>query len=302
MSRRGQSEFTRTRRTWGRLLGVGARLVTVALVAASCAAEDLPEEPVETVETLTFDSAVEAVSFEVSSGGIDIQVGDTEAIRIQRRWWRGVDNPGPRLTAEVEDGTLRIEVDCDQVSGPCGADHQVILPAAVRVSGAIGSGGVRVAGARGPVTVRTGSGGIALSDVSGDVIAESRSGAIELIGIRGAIRADTRSGAVALLDVHGEIDAHSGSGALYGDGLDSDQALFDTGSGGVFLGFAGTPRDVEVRTGSGGVMLVVPSGSYATSLHTGAGVIQVNGIVQDARSEASIVVQTGSGEVRVAGY
>jgi DUF4097 and DUF4098 domain-containing protein YvlB len=242
------------------------------------------------------------VSFEVSSGGIDIQVGNTDAIRIQRRSWRGVHNSGPRLTAEVEEGTLRIEVDCDHVSGPCGADHQVLLPAAVRVSGEIGSGGIRVAGAQGPVTVRTSSGGIVLSDVSGDVNAFSRSGAVELVGVRGAIRADTRSGAIALLDVHGVIDAHTGSGALYGDGLDSDQALFDTGSGGVFLEFARTPRDVEARTGSGGVMLVVPSGSYATSLHTGSGVIQVNGIVEDARSASSIVVHTGSGEVRVAGY
>ena len=161
-----------------------------------------------------------------------------------------------------------------------------------------GSGSVRVARATGSVTIDTGSGGVSVHDVRG-----------------GPLSIDTGSGGVeaSVLDVP-KLSVDTGSGRVELGEVIAASVHIDTGSGGVAVGLLKAIDELDVDTGSGGVevrmprdagaMLALEAGSGSldvdlpmTSVHRDQG--ELRGQVGDGRGR--IVIETGSGGIRVAG-
>lgn len=181
-----------------------------------------------------------------------------------------------------------------------------------------GSGDVEVTAHRGEVAVDTGSGAVLLDGVDGNVDVDTGSGGVRLLKVRGErIAADTGSGGIELEEVDGALRLDTGSGGIRGTGLLARDEVVadtgsggvrlegdfsavrrldvDTGSGGVTLGFAGTPPALrfEIRTGSGGIDVDLPGLRTEHSKRgTFSGTV-ANGTAGTAR------IETGSGSVTV---
>jgi hypothetical protein len=181
-----------------------------------------------------------------------------------------------------------------------------------------GSGAVEVTSHRGKVAVDTGSGSVRLEGVEGDVEIDTGSGGVKLVKVRGGkIAADTGSGGIELTEVEGALRLDTGSGSIRGTGLLArDEVAADTGSGGIHLegdfsavrrlevgtgsggvtlGFTGTPPALryEIRTGSGGIDVDLPGLRTEYSKRgTFSGTV-ADGTAGDAR------IETGSGSVTV---
>ena len=161
-----------------------------------------------------------------------------------------------------------------------------------------GSGSVRVAGANGNLDVDTGSGEVALDGVAGErVLVDTGSGSVHASGVRSeSVEVDTGSGRITLLAVEApDIMLDTGSGSVEVDLVaDVERLEVDTGSGGVTLRVPGDlGARMEVDTGSGRIDVEVPI-NESTRRRS-----YLRGTIGDGRG--SIVVDTGSGSIRVLG-
>ena len=198
------------------------------------------------------------------------------------------------------------------------------------------AGMAEAAGLDGDVTIRVGSGGLAARDVRGRLVMHTGSGRAHLDRFEGdTLLIDTGSGPVAVTEVSAEaIDIDTGSGGVTVDGLEAERLSIDTGSGSVRVESAGADAAMidtgsgrvhlalermgdgrfEIDTGSGGIVMLVPDDLSARfDIDIGSGGIDVDvpiaKTLHKSRGEmrfiagdgdASVVLDTGSGGVRVA--
>ncbi len=102
-------------------------------------------------------------------------------------------------------------------------------------------------------------------------------------------------------DVAGKVtvlETHTGSGDVDANGLAGKRVTADTGSGDVDLKFTAVPDRVDVETGSGNGTVWVPSGTYQVTTETGSGDRKIE-VDQDVSAPHTVVVKTGSGDVKV---
>ncbi len=183
---------------------------------------------------------------------------DTVSVEMDIEYW----GDEPDYDVWVENGTLKIEIDCDW---SCDGRFVARVPTA--------------ASAR----IDTGSGDVKIHDLEGD------------------LRVDVGSGDVTVEDTLGFVELFSGSGDIKGTRLYSESCVAETGSGDIDISFDGTPRRVDLDTGSGDVDLDVPAGSYDISISTGSGDKSIRGLDDDTSADNQIRVETGSGDVTIRG-
>lgn len=229
------------------------------------------------------DEVVEEIVVAIDAGSVEVMVGSGVGVRVERQL--RFDDDRPDVSHSIEDGRLRIEADCPGgfFGAACSVDHVLLVPASVDVKIDTSAGSVRVDGIQGIVEVETGS------------------GSIELVGLSGSVTADSGAGGIVLDGLSGDSKAGTGSGAVRGTGLATPSLVVDTGSGSIDLRFETSPDELDVEAGSGSVTVVVPAGSYRLDLDSGSGSTGTSGITDDAGSDRTIRVRTGSGSIRVEG-
>lgn len=135
------------------------------------------------------------------------------------------------------------------------------------------------------------SGSLRSTDGEGEVELDSGSGRVEVSRHRGSVRADTGSGSVRIADCECDIDADTGSGRVEVRG-GKGRVRADTGSGRVVVeAFAGA---IEADTGSGSVRARDVRDVRALDVDTGSGEVEVAG---DLSALESLFIGTGSGSV-----
>lgn len=198
------------------------------------------------------------------------------------------------------------------------------------------AGVMEAAGLDGQVELDVGSGGLTVEDVRGRLIMDTGSGGASLDRFEGAaLSIDTGSGSVAVSEVSAEaVEIDTGSGGVTVDGVETRRLMIDTGSGSVRVESAGADSAVidtgsgrvhlalermgdgrfEIDTGSGSIVMLVPGDLSARfDIDIGSGGIDVDvpiaKTLHKSRGEmrfiagdgdASVVLDTGSGGVRVA--
>ncbi len=198
------------------------------------------------------------------------------------------------------------------------------------------AGMAEAAGLVGDVEIGVGSGGLAVQDVRGRLVMDTGSGKARLDRFEGDVLSiDTGSGSVTVTEVSAEeIDIDTGSGGVTVNGLEAKWLSIDTGSGNVRIESAGADAAVidtgsgsvhlalermgdgkfEIDTGSGGIVFLVPDDLSARfDIDIGSGGIDVEvpiaKTLHKSRGEmrfiagdgdANVVLDTGSGSVRVA--
>ncbi len=198
------------------------------------------------------------------------------------------------------------------------------------------AGVMAAAGLDGQVELDVGSGGLTVEDVRGRLVMDTGSGGASLDRFEGAeLSIDTGSGSVAVSEVSAEaVEIDTGSGGVTVDGVETRRLMIDTGSGSVRVESAGADSAVidtgsgrvhlalermgdgrfEIDTGSGSIVMLVPGDLSARfDIDIGSGGIDVDvpiaKTLHKSRGEmrfiagdgdASVVLDTGSGGVRVA--
>ncbi len=198
------------------------------------------------------------------------------------------------------------------------------------------AGVMEAAGLDGQVELDVGSGGLTVEDVRGRLVMDTGSGGASLDRFEGAeLSIDTGSGSVAVSEVLAEaVEIDTGSGGVTVDGVETRRLTIDTGSGSVRVESAGADAAVidtgsgrvhlalermgdgrfEIDTGSGSIVMLVPDDLSARfDIDIGSGGIDVDvpiaKTLHKSRGEmrfiagdgdASVVLDTGSGGVRVA--
>lgn len=198
------------------------------------------------------------------------------------------------------------------------------------------AGVMEAAGLDGQVELDVGSGGLTVEDVRGRLVMDTGSGGASLDRFEGAaLSIDTGSGSVAVSEVSAEaVEIDTGSGGVTVDGVETRRLMIDTGSGSVRVESAGADSAVidtgsgrvhlalermgdgrfEIDTGSGSIVMLVPGDLSARfDIDIGSGGIDVDvpiaKTLHKSRGEmrfiagdgdASVVLDTGSGGVRVA--
>lgn len=236
---------------------------------------------------------VERVRIDGRSGGVRIRYapdGNGAVEQRVRRWAVfGDEEPNHR----VEGGTLVLNGDCGWW---CSVEYDVVLPAAVPVSGHVGSGDVDVSGMR-SVNVEVGSGGIDLDGIERSVEARTGSGSVAVRNTSGPVEARSGSGEIELEAIDGRLRAHTGSGEIRGEGIASPEVYARSNSGGVRLGLTG-PRDAELSTGSGEVEVSVPRDDYRVDSRSGSGDVSID-VPRDPAADKRLKLTTGSGNITV---
>ena len=247
-------------------------------------------------------------------------------IRVERSG-RGME-AWADLTIRVPEGrSLKVElgagdIDVSNVTGDLALKTRAGMAEAAGLDGDVkldvGSGGLAVRDVRGRLVMDTGSGGASLDGFEGSVLSiDTGSGPVSVTEVAAdAIDIDTGSGGVTVDGLEAErLSVDTGSGSVRVESAAADAAEIDTGSGRVHLALErmGNGR-FEIGTGSGGIVMLVPDDLSARfDIDIGSGGIDVDlpiaKTLHKSRGEmrfiagdgdASVVLDTGSGSVRVA--
>ena len=157
-----------------------------------------------------------------------------------------------------------VSTQCHFLTGVCGFDFHVVLPAGRPASIADGSGDITLRGLSGRLSVSNGSGNINGSALSGPV------------------------------------NFQEGSGDVVVGGLASTDVTASDQSGNITLTFTKVPGQVHVSNGSGDVRIVLPHGKtlYRVSATASSG-DSVVGVHTSSVSRHVITVTDGSGNISV---
>ncbi|WP_178379860.1 DUF4097 family beta strand repeat-containing protein [Cryptosporangium aurantiacum] len=149
--------------------------------------------------TESYEATETVTTLEVDSGGGDIEVAPAAdgTLRITETMRYTGDKPSPRHA--VDGGTLTLESGCDDVSGNCGVNYRIEVPAAVAAQLSSGGGDVTLTAPIVALAARTDGGRLAADGVEAS-----------------AVRATTDGGAIRLrcTTVPGRVDLDSGGGAV----------------------------------------------------------------------------------------
>ncbi|MGW0434315.1 DUF4097 family beta strand repeat-containing protein [Micromonospora sp. NPDC003197] len=209
------------------------------------------------------------------SGDLVVHTGAVSNVQIKRVVrYRGGE---PRNTGAYRlDGTeLTLDADCGR---QCSVSYDILAPEGVAVRGESGSGEVSLTRV-GTVDIKVGSGGV------------------DIDGATGPVRAETGSGGIELTSINGAVTARTGSGKITGRRLSGGKVDVETGSGAISVTVE-TVTSVRASTASGDVELTVPAGSYQVTVDTGSGGKDVQ-VPHDPSATEQLDVETGSGDVTI---
>ncbi|MGE5646199.1 MAG: DUF4097 family beta strand repeat-containing protein [Acidobacteriota bacterium] len=129
---------------------------------------------------------------------------------------------------------------------------EILTPPDSSVRARADSGGIQVAGVRGPADCQSDSGGIDVDDIGSDVRVAADSGGIRIRNIRGAVSARADSGGVEALGVAGAVDIQTDSGGVQVAQTAAAPVRIRADSGGARVKLApGAGYDVTASAGSG---------------------------------------------------
>ncbi|MEV4006693.1 DUF4097 family beta strand repeat-containing protein [Actinomadura sp. NPDC049753] len=245
---------------------IALAIATALVVAAPIGLTAFGRAVKRTATSMTpYSRPVREVRLDVGNAEISVGPGSDGGARVYKDLHWGLSKP--EFTESLVDDVLFVTFRCpgpDRLGVGCGADIDVQVPAAARVSAVSGSGSIDVRGVTGDLDLRTGS------------------GEIDVTGAGGRLRLLARSGTIK------------------GRALASAKTQADVSSGTLDLRYAEPPGSVDASAGSGTVKIIVPPGSrYRVAGWTGAGGAHLNPAVYDDRSPRRISVRSGSGETWV---
>jgi DUF4097 and DUF4098 domain-containing protein YvlB len=253
-------------------------LVAFVVLAAGCNGV-IDAGPTETVsDSFEFTDTIDTLRIDNPAGDVDIEgiSGDTATVDRTIRY-TGDDQPD--TTAEVNGGTLTLDIDCG-LRRRCEVDYVIKLPSSIDLDANLASAGMDVQTIIGEVQIGTASGSVRLTDVTGDV------------DVNGA------SGSIRLSDVDGDLNLNCASGSIDGTGLSADDVEVDVASGSVELAFEDGVDRMVINSASGSVTVEVPGGPYRVDTDSSSGDVDVN-IATDPGADRSISVDTASGDITI---
>ncbi|MFD0822752.1 DUF4097 family beta strand repeat-containing protein [Micromonospora zhanjiangensis] len=249
-------------------VAVASALVLVALGGCSQISEKRLEY------TRTENVKITKITVRPGSGDVVIRTADAQTVQIKRLVrYRGAEPDGTNYRIDGTD--LVVDTDCGR---QCGVSYDIVAPRGVSVSGENGSGEINVAEVDG-VDVKVGSGGITVR------------------GATGPVRAETGSGDVSISDARQTVSAVAGSGDVTGRGLGGGEVTVRTGSGEINLSLD-RAGPVRAEASSGTVNLTVPPGTYRVRAVADSGERQVR-VTEDPASTVLLDVHSGSGDVTI---
>lgn len=250
-------------------------------------------------DTRAIDEPITAVSLDVDSGGVTLLASDDDHVTVYRRAeWSAVP---PEMSLDVVDGVLTLRSACTAGQLVCRAEHELRLPAGVRVDGVVGSGGLVSEGHVGDLGLNVGSGGVVIEDGEGALTLDIGSGGVVVEGHSGPITVDVGSGGAVLSEVSGDLDLFVSSGGVVADGLTSTSVVAEVSSGGLSLDFDARPALIDGAVSSGGAQVEVPAGAYRLELSADSGGVSIDGVQDDPESDDLIRLSVSSGGITLEG-
>jgi hypothetical protein len=192
-------------------------------------------------------------------GGLKILPGAAGEVRVDR-WLRGKAAGDGHSSWTLENGTLRLDANCEMIFGDCGGRYHVRVPPGIRL------------------VIDAGDDGVTLDKITHDADV-SAEGPIRLYGTTGKLR------------------LAGGDGMIAGNGLRSADVKALTRSGTINLSFAVPPARLDARSDEGRVTVAVPKDTYAITAESKEG--RERSDLKDAKSPRTIVARSTSGDVRI---
>lgn len=253
-------------------------LVAFVVLVAGCNGV-IDAGPTETVaDSFEFTDAIDTLRIDNPAGDVDIAGTDGDTATVDRTIrYSGDDRPD--TTAEVNGGTLTLDIDCG-LRRRCEVDYVINLPSRVDLDANLASAQIDVQNIVGEVRIDTASGSVRLTDITGNV------------GVNGA------SGSIRLSGVDGDLNLNCASGSVDGTGLSADDVEVDVASGSVELAFEDGVDRMVINSASGRVTIEVPDGPYRVDTDSSSGDIDIN-IATDPGADRSISVDTASGDITI---
>jgi DUF4097 and DUF4098 domain-containing protein YvlB len=220
-------------------------------------------------EVAAYRHPITALEIDSAHAGVRVSPGPAgDLIKIHSRLTWVTSRP--RVLLSWDRTTLRITVVCGRArlydSLECGTDLDVQVPAEIAMR------------------------------------AEVASGSIDVRGINGDLRLQTTSGAIRIAAARGNVWARGTSGLINGTVLSSPRVDAKLSSGAIRLGFAGSPRRLDLAITSGDVRVGLPPGEqYQVTGSSISGATKVDPELVNGRSHRVINVTNRSGSVEV-GY
>ena len=253
-------------------------LLAFALLASACTGV-IDAGPTETVsDTLEFTDVIDTLRIDNPAGDVDIE-GTNGSTATVERTIRYTGDDQPDTTADVNGGTLTLDIDC-RLRRRCEVDYVIKLPSRFDLDANLASAGIDVQTITGDVQIDTASGSVRLTDVTGDVDVNGASGSIRLSGVAG------------------DINLNCASGSIDGTGLSAEVVEVDVASGSVELAFDDGVDRMVINSASGRVTVEVPGGPYRVDTFSSSGDIDVN-VATDPGADRSISVDTASGDITI---
>jgi Putative adhesin len=253
-------------------------------------------------KTLTVSGPVD-LDVQTDSGGITVTQGSSGSLRIhailkaEHGWFNSSDAEAHIRTLErnppIEQNGNRVRVgyvrDRSLLRG-VSMRFEIEAPAETQLRARADSGGIHVAGIRGPVDCKTDSGGVDIREIQSEVRAAADSGGIHLHNIKGPLYARADSGGIEAMDIAGAIDAQTDSGSVRLSQTQAASIRAKADSGGVRVKLApGAGYEVSAETDSGTVSVPEMTVSSSFSKHHITGKIRGGGPLVTIRAESGSV-------------
>lgn len=205
------------------------------------------------------------VSAHVGGGNVLLQQGPAGQVKLTGTAHYSLIRPN--LTEHRTGGGVTFGYDCNvNLSGNCGVDGTLTVPAGTVSTVSTDGGNVTATGTTGDVTLSSGGGDLTVDNASGD------------------------------------LTLNTDGGNITGTGITAPSFSAGTGGGDVRIVFTSVPRNVQIHSDGGDITVVVPQSNvrYNVSATTDGG--SVNDSLQttnpgSARSPYTITASTGGGDI-----
>ncbi|HUN33618.1 MAG TPA: DUF4097 family beta strand repeat-containing protein [Trebonia sp.] len=194
-----------------------------------------------------------------TSSDLRVVPGRGTGIEVQR-WLSGTAAEAGHSSWVLDQGTLRLGIDCAGLVFSCGSRFQLAVPPGMAVTIDSGTNTVTVSGLSAPVTVHGNQGGVNISGVSGPLSVSVGSGTVTATAVRAP--------AVQVTASQGNAD----------------------------ISFAAAPQSVTVACSAGSATVRVPVGGHRYRVQVSSGTGSASSRVpDDPRSEDVVWVSSRTG-------
>ncbi|MER5971380.1 DUF4097 family beta strand repeat-containing protein [Streptomyces sp. NPDC002055] len=237
----------------------GALLLAVA--ATGCGSADAADD--KTPERRDFALRGHALTVVAENTDVELVPADVEKIEVTR-WFNGWTAVGGGVEKywRMQDGELRIGVDCDGLINNCDTRHVIKVPRAAAVT---------VKGDNGDLTAK---------------------------GFGTPLTLASDNGTVRVRDSRGRLDLSSDNGGVSATGIGARRVSAQSDNGDVRLAFARVPDRVETGTDNGGTDVALPRARYRVEAGTDNGDTDVS-VPRSDRSGHTVTARSDNGDITV---